>query len=231
MPASKKMDRPHIHINVAATADGKIDSFERRGSVISSPRDKERVDKLRAGADAVMVGGHTLHGDDPSLTVKSPALRAERLARGLPPNPAKVALASRLEIKPVSRFLNAGPARIFLFTTPQTEAAQIQWLRSLGVDIHVLGENRVDLVVVLKILLDNGVRRLMVEGGAALNFEMMRLGFVDELTIYVAPIIFGGESAPTIAAGSGLMSSDAIPLKLVESESWEDGGVLLRYEF
>jgi NAD(P)-dependent dehydrogenase (short-subunit alcohol dehydrogenase family) len=44
------MDRPFVAINVAATADGKIDTFERRGAAISSARDKERVDKLRAEA-------------------------------------------------------------------------------------------------------------------------------------------------------------------------------------
>ena len=71
----------------------------------------------------------------------------------------------------------------------------------------------------------------MVEGGAMLNFELMRLGLVDELTIYIAPMIFGGEKAPTIAAGSGLVRSDAIPLKLVRSQAWDDGGVLLRYRF
>ena len=71
----------------------------------------------------------------------------------------------------------------------------------------------------------------MVEGGATLNFELMRLGVVDELTIYVAPLIFGGETAPAIAAGSGLVRSDAIPLKLVESQPWDDGGVFLRYRF
>ena len=71
----------------------------------------------------------------------------------------------------------------------------------------------------------------MVEGGATLNFELMRLRLVDELTIYIAPMIFGGEKAPTIAAGSGLVRSDAIPLRLVESQPWDDGGVLLRYRF
>ena len=69
------MQRPHIHINVAATADGKIDTFERHGAAISSPRDKERVDQLRADSDAVMVGGRTLHDEDPRLTVKSDSLR------------------------------------------------------------------------------------------------------------------------------------------------------------
>jgi 2,5-diamino-6-(ribosylamino)-4(3H)-pyrimidinone 5'-phosphate reductase len=74
-----------------------------------------------------------------------------------------------------------------------------------------------------------GVERLMVEGGSTLNFELIRLGLVDEVTAYVAPMIFGGESAPTMAAGSGLKESEAIPLKLIQAETWEDGGVLLRY--
>lgn len=98
------MDRPFVTINVAATADGKIDTFERRGAAISSQHDKERVDQLRAEADAVMVGGHTLHDEDPKLTVKSESLRTERLARGLSANPAKVGISSRLHLKPDSDF-------------------------------------------------------------------------------------------------------------------------------
>jgi len=81
------MNRPYVFINVAMTADGKIDTFERKGATISSQRDKERVDQLRAESDAVMVGGKTLLDEDPKLTVKSEVLRAERVARGLSPIP------------------------------------------------------------------------------------------------------------------------------------------------
>jgi len=225
------MDRPFVTINVAATADGKIDTFERRGAAISSARDKERVDRLRAEADAVMVGGHTLHGEDPKLTVKSESLRAERLARGLSANPAKVGVSSRFHLKPDSNFLGAGAARIFLFTTSQTDEAQLSMLRSCGAEIFIHDGERVNPISMLETLKKKSVQRLMVEGGATLNFELMRLGLVDELTIYIAPMIFGGESAPGTAAGSGLIRSDAIPLKLVESQAWDDGGVLLRYRF
>ncbi len=225
------MDRPFVHINVAATADGKIDTFERRGAAISSARDKERVDKLRAEADAVMVGGHTLHDEDPKLTVKSEPLRAERLARGLSANPAKVGVSSRLHLKPDSNFLNAGAARIFLFTTSQTDEEQLSMLRSCGAQVFIHEGESVNLISMLETLKNLGVKRLMVEGGATLNFELMKLGLVDELAIYIAPMIFGGEKAPTIAAGSGLVRSDAIPLTLVESQSWDEGGVLLRYQF
>ncbi len=59
------MNCPFVFINVAMTADGKIDTFQRKGAAISSARDKERVDRLRADADAVMVGGRTLLDEDP----------------------------------------------------------------------------------------------------------------------------------------------------------------------
>lgn len=224
------MNRPFVRLNVAATADGKIDTFERRGASISSARDKERVDKLRADSDAVMVGGRTLHGEDPKLTVKSEALRAERQAQGLPPNPTKVAIASRLELRPDCNFLTAGPARIMLFTTSQTTPAQLDLLRSSGAETYVMDGERVDPGDALHILKDHGIQRLMVEGGGTLNFALLNLRLVDELTLYVAPMIFGGESAPTLAGGPGLSRNLAIPLKLISSEQWEDGGVLLHYQ-
>ena len=211
------------------TADGKIDTFERRGAAISSQRDKERVDKLRADADAVMVGGRTLLGENPKLTVKSPALRAEREARRLSPNPIKVGIASKVDLKPDSEFLTVGPARIVIFTTQQTSKQQLDFLRARGVEVYRHETERVDLLRALKTLKELGINRLMVEGGGTLNIELLRLGLVDELTAYIAPLVFGGESAPTLAAGPGLVRSAAIPLKLVNVESWEDGGVLLKY--
>jgi 2,5-diamino-6-(ribosylamino)-4(3H)-pyrimidinone 5'-phosphate reductase len=224
------MNRPFVFINVAMTADGKIDTFERRGAAISSQRDKERVDRLRASADAIMVGGRTLIDEDPKLTVKSDMLREERAARGLSPNPMKVGIVTKANIKADSNFLNAGPADIVIFTTHQTSKEHLARLKAQRVDVYVDDADKVYLQGALAILKELGVERLMVEGGSTLNFELIRLGLVDEVTAYVAPMIFGGESAPTLAAGSGLKKSEAIALKLVESETWEDGGVLLKYQ-
>jgi 2,5-diamino-6-(ribosylamino)-4(3H)-pyrimidinone 5'-phosphate reductase len=212
------------------TADGKIDTFERRGATISSKRDKERVDKLRAEADAVMVGGRTLLDENPMLTVKSEDLRAEREAHRLKPNPAKVGIVSNADLDPASDFLTAGPARIVIFTTHKTSKEQLEFLRGRGVELFVQSTERVDLPQALNTLKEIGINRLMVEGGATLNFELLRLGLVDEVTAYVAPMVFGGESAPTMAAGTGLVRSAAIPLKLADAEVWEDGGVLLKYQ-
>jgi 2,5-diamino-6-(ribosylamino)-4(3H)-pyrimidinone 5'-phosphate reductase len=225
------MNRPFVFINVAMTADGKIDTFERKGSAISSAPDKERVDQLRAEADAVMVGGRTLLNEDPKLTVKSESLRAERVKRGLSPNPVKVGVVTQANLRQDSKFLTAGPADIVIFTTRRTSKRHLSLLTARGVDVYVDESKRVDLPKALATLKDLGIDRLMVEGGGSLNFELMRLGLVDEVIVYIAPMIFGGESAPTLAAGSGLKRSEAIPLKLIEVEPWEDGGVLLKYQF
>jgi len=223
------MNRPFVFINVAMTADGKIDTFQRQGAAISSQRDKERVDQLRAGADAVMVGGKTLLDEDPKLTVKSEVLRAERVARGLPPNPAKVGVVTQAKINADSRFLTTGPADIVIFTTRRTSKKYLSLLTARHVDVYVDDAEKVNLHNALATLKELGINRLMVEGGSTLNFELIRLGLVDEVTAYVAPMIFGGESAPTMAAGLGLKRSEAIPLKLIEVEKWDDGGVLLKY--
>jgi 2,5-diamino-6-(ribosylamino)-4(3H)-pyrimidinone 5'-phosphate reductase len=225
------MNRPYTFINVAMTADGKIDTFERRGSAISSRRDKERVDQLRALADGILVGGRTLLDEQPRLTVKSEALREGRVQRGVSPNPVKVGVVTVADIAPDSDFIKVGPARVVIFTTSQTSIPQLESLRSLGVEVFVDDAPRVDLHNMMLTLKKIGVDHLMVEGGGTMNFELMRLGLVDELTVYVAPMIFGGASAPTLADGLGLPRDAAIEMKLIDVERWEDGGVFLRYKF
>lgn len=223
------MNRPFVFINVAMTADGKIDTFARKGAAISSARDKERVDRLRAESDAVMVGGKTLLDEDPKLTVKSEVLREERIKRGLAPNPVKVGVVTEAKFDSHSKFLYEGGARIVIFTTHRTSKDQLASLRSLGVEVFIHEGERVDLSNMMHTIKGLGINRLMVEGGATLNFELLRLGLVDEVSAYVAPMIFGGEKAPTMASGLGLERGEAVPLKLMNVEHWDDGGVLLHY--
>jgi 2,5-diamino-6-(ribosylamino)-4(3H)-pyrimidinone 5'-phosphate reductase len=225
------MTRPFVFINVAMTADGKIDTFERKGASISSPKDKERVDKLRAETDAILIGGRTLLDEDPKLIVRSEALRAERLAKGLSANPMKVGVATKADIKPDSNFLNIGSARIVIFTTHQTSIEQINSLRAHHVEVFVHETPRVDLPSALETLKKLGVNRLMVEGGGTMNFELIKLGLVDEITAYIAPMIFGGANAPTMADSLGVPREAAIHLHLMDVEKWDDGGVILKYKF
>ncbi len=222
--------RPFVFINVAVTADGKMDTFERKGAGISSDSDKTRVLRMRAEADAVMVGGRTLLDEDPKLTVKTDQLRLERKNRGQTENPIKVGIVTQANLKIGGNFLTAGPARRVIFTTSQSTAQQVSVLLEQGVEVFILGEKRVDLALALETLYELGVRRLMVEGGGSLNDELLREGLVDELFIYIAPMIFGGQTAPTLAAGEGLIESAALRLKLLDARVMDDdGGVLIHY--
>ena len=222
-------ERPYVMLNVAVTADGKTDTIARGGAAISSPQDMEQVDHLRAENDAIMVGGHTLLGDDPRLTVKSETLRLERVKRGLEPNPVKVGVVTRANLRLDSRFLTAGSSRVMVFTTTQTDTVQIDLLRQQGVQVFVMGDQRVDLPAALKELKQAGIQHLLVEGGGTLNDELLRLGLVDEIRIYIAPLIFGGAHAPTFASGPGLKREAAIRLQLVGVENLGDGGIVLHY--
>jgi 2,5-diamino-6-(ribosylamino)-4(3H)-pyrimidinone 5'-phosphate reductase len=161
--------------------------------------------------------------------VKSARLRAERVARGMSENPAKVAIVSRAGLRRDSQFLIAGPARVIVFTTTQVGAEQLTGLRQLGIEVYALGDTRVDLPAALTKLRELGIERLMVEGGSTLNFELLRQQLVDELQMYIAPMIFGGAGAPTLAAGSGLPREQAVHLRRKYVETFDDGGVLVQY--
>src|SRR5262249_7640654 len=145
--------RPYVVVNVAATVDGKIDTVARRGVAISNEWDRDRVQRLRASVDAVMVGPRTLLDEDPRLTVRSPVLQAERVARGATPQPAKVSIVRSLaDVRPDSRFLTDGPARVILFTNDASP-------RTFGdVEVHRLRDDgdRVDLARAMATLREIG---------------------------------------------------------------------------
>jgi 2,5-diamino-6-(ribosylamino)-4(3H)-pyrimidinone 5'-phosphate reductase len=222
-------NRPYVTLNVAITVDGKTDTIARQGAAISSAYDRERVDRLRAESDAVMVGGHTLLGDDPRLTVKSETLRADRLSRGLEENPIKVGVVTNAAIPMDSRFMTTGLARKIIFTTTQTETDQISRLRQHGAQVFITQGHRVDLEAALQELKQIGVERLLVEGGGTLNEALLKRNLVDDIIVYIAPLIFGGASAPTFVSGAGLERLNAILLQLTTVDTHKDGGILLRY--
>jgi 2,5-diamino-6-(ribosylamino)-4(3H)-pyrimidinone 5'-phosphate reductase len=121
-----------------------------------------------------------------------------------------------------SRFLTHGPARVIVFTPLGVDVPA-------GIETYALGTPRVDLSAALGKLAELGIQRLLVEGGATLNFELLRLGLVDELQIYVAPLVFGGATAPSLADGAGLGRESAVQLRRLDVQTFEDGGLLLRY--
>lgn len=217
------MARPFVFINSAMSADGKISSVNRKQVRISSQADLTRVDALRAGSDAVMVGVGTVLADDPGLRVKSIRSREARRAQGLPENPLRVVADSQARTPPDAKILGQGCLIAVSSSAPQESLDGL----SSKCEIVKCGIEKVDLAELMDELYERGIKRLMVEGGARLNWSLIKLGLADELYVYIGGMIIGGESAPTLVDGQGFRES--FPRLRLESVERLDEGVLLKW--
>ncbi|HEY3274017.1 MAG TPA: 2,5-diamino-6-(ribosylamino)-4(3H)-pyrimidinone 5'-phosphate reductase [Methanocella sp.] len=220
------LDRPFTFINSAMSADGKISTKRRKQVKISGKADFDRVDELRATSDAVMVGIGTVLADDPSLTVKSPERRQQRVARGLEENPARVVVDSQARTPVTADIFNKGVGKRIIVVSKAAPAERVRPLATKA-EIIVAGESEVDLAQMVVELKKRGIGRLMVEGGATLNYGMMSNRLVDELSVFVGNLIIGGRDAPTLMDGPGITErSEAVGLKLARCEPMDEGIVL-----
>mgnify|MGYP006285336041 CR=1 FL=1 len=216
----------HVLVNAATSVDGKLSTRERTQVSISGREDFDRVDALRADADAVMVGVGTVVADDPSLTVDDPDRRAARLDRGEPANPARVVADSRVRTPADARILD-DDAETYLLVSEAASADFVDGMEEAGATVIVAGSDRVDPNAALAALADHGIERLMVEGGGELIFSLFEAGLVDELSVYVGSQLIGGREAPTLADGDGFVED--FPRLRLETVERLDDGVLLTY--
>ncbi len=219
--------RPFVFINTAMSADGKIATVERRQTRISGSLDFGRVDELRATSDAVMVGIGTLLSDNPSLTVKSQERRENRSARGLDENPVRIVVDSLARTPQDCDIFKKGAGRKIIAASESAPKDRVELLAKHA-EIIVSGEKRVDLGKLLADLKARGIDRLMVEGGATLNWGLISEGLVDEIYTFIGNIIIGGKTAPTLVDGEGCIG-EFCRLQLVSCEKLEDG-VLIRWK-
>ncbi|MEW5937414.1 MAG: 2,5-diamino-6-(ribosylamino)-4(3H)-pyrimidinone 5'-phosphate reductase [Candidatus Thermoplasmatota archaeon] len=206
--------RPYVIINCAASLDGKIALKTRVQTRISSPADMRRVQRLRAGCDAVMVGVGTVLSDNPTLLVKPEFVMGKK-------QPLRVVLDSRCRT-PLGAEVLDGRAETIIF------AARGHGRSLHGGEVIEAGERQVDLGEALDILARRGVRRLLVEGGGEVIWSFLSTGQWDELKVFVGSMVIGG-GGPTLAEGEGAASmSKAVRLRMTRATVLEDG-ILLEY--
>ena len=221
--------RPYVIVNVAVSADGKLSTRERRQVKISGKEDFERVDELKAGCDAIMVGIGTVLADDPSLTIKSPDRIAERVRQGRPEHPIRIVVDSRARTPPDAKILHKGPGRRVIAISESAPEIRRDALRPHA-EIIATGDTEVSLPAFMEHLSRMGVNRLMVEGGGTLIWGMMSAGLVDELSMFIGNMIIGGKDAPTIADGVGFIrESEFTTLKRTAVIPMEEG-VLIHWK-
>ena len=220
--------RPFVFVNVAMSADGKISTRERRQVRISGSADFARVDRIKAESDAIMVGIGTVLADNPSLTVKSPELRAGRRAAGKDEHPIRVVVDSAGKTPPDADILHKGTGKRIVAVSRRADPQRVAALGEHAT-VVVAGDETVDLAALLAELYRQGVRRLMVEGGGTLIWALFAQGLVDELQTFVGNIVIGGKDAPTPADGDGFTREvDFTRLRIIEIERLDDG-LLVRW--
>jgi 2,5-diamino-6-(ribosylamino)-4(3H)-pyrimidinone 5'-phosphate reductase len=216
-----------VVVNAATSVDGKLSSRERVQVRISGPEDFDRVDRLRASADAVMVGVGTVLADDPHLTLDEADRRVQRLRNGRSGDPARVVADSTGRTPLDARILDDA-ATTYVLVSAAAAAERRAALADAGAEVVVAGDDRVDLPSALAELESRGVGRLMVEGGGELLFSLFDAGLVDELSVFVGSLVVGGREAPTLVDGGGFVGD--FPSLDLESVERVDDGVVLSYD-
>jgi riboflavin-specific deaminase-like protein len=176
---------PYITIKYAQTLDGRIATSDGQSQWISSDADLTYAHELRAANDAVMVGIGTVMTDNPRLTV--------RLAPGR--NPLRIVVDSLLRTPLSSHVLSdEHVSKTILAVTPQATPARIAEVQRRGARVIVVDptpEGLVDLNSLLQRLRTEGVRSVMVEGGAKIITSLLRSGLANRLIICIAPKVVG----------------------------------------
>jgi 5-amino-6-(5-phosphoribosylamino)uracil reductase len=220
--------RPFVLLSCATSIDGRLDDTSPQRLVLSNDADLDRVDGVRAASDAILVGAGTVRRDRPRLLVRSMQRRLDRLARGLPASPLKVTLTSSGDLDPGNPFFTAGEGEKIVYCARPVIAAAQTRLGSVATVVD--GGDPVDVRHLLSDLHDRGVRRLMVEGGAAVHTAFLGAGLVDELHLAIAPFLVGEAAAPRLTGAGRLPRHAAGRAVLAEVRQLGDV-VLLRYRF
>ncbi len=203
------------------SADGKISTFARKQVRISGHQDMSRVDALRAGSDAIMVGIGTVLSDDPSLTVKSEILQRSRIDKGLTRTPLRIVVDSKARTPTDANVLGDGCIIAISKSASANNVANL----SGKCEIIKCGETEVDIEELMSQLFKKGIRRLMVEGGSTLNWSLIMARLVDEIYVYIGNMLIGGVDAPTLVDGAGF-SQNFPRLKLISIEKMDEGTLL-----
>ncbi|MCD6548036.1 MAG: 2,5-diamino-6-(ribosylamino)-4(3H)-pyrimidinone 5'-phosphate reductase [Thermodesulfobacterium sp.] len=193
------MNRPYIIVVSEVTIDGKLTLYRGASSKeLMSIMTKEvykYLHSIRAQVDAIMVGCETVRTDDPSLTV--------RYVEGK--NPIRVIPCSTANV-PLNASIFSKDASTIIVTTKRAPQERVKKIKKLGAEVIYAGEDLVNFDILLPLLYEKGIKKLMVEGGASINWELARNGYIDEIRIIHLPVIVGGENVPTLVGGEGFKS-------------------------
>lgn len=200
---SVRLGRPHVTWKYAATLDGRSAAADGSSRWITCPESRADVHRLRAEADAVLVGGGTLRADDPHLAVRGIEGAAQ---------PLRVALDTHASLLPGARVLDDA-APTLLVVAEDADTRHLPGVDLLRLPLH---DGRVSIPELLTALHARGVRSLFLEGGPTLAGAFLEAGAVDRVVGYLAPALLG--AGPAALADAGVTTiAHAVRLDITEA--------------
>jgi diaminohydroxyphosphoribosylaminopyrimidine deaminase/5-amino-6-(5-phosphoribosylamino)uracil reductase len=220
---------PFVVLKTAMTLDGKTATVTNASRWITGEESRRIVHRMRQQYGAVLVGADTVIFDDPVLNIR---LRRRKdmpyieMAKGSGPgkmgpegtsskqyfwkNPLKVVADTRARVPLEAKIFTNDPQLTILATTDLAPAEKLKQIERAGAQVLVCPakEGRVDLGFVIRSLGRMEVDSVMIEGGSRLAFSALKEKLVDKVVTFVAPLILGGETAPTPVGGEGIPVMD-----------------------
>jgi diaminohydroxyphosphoribosylaminopyrimidine deaminase / 5-amino-6-(5-phosphoribosylamino)uracil reductase len=214
---------PLVTLKMAASLDGRIATRSGDSRWISGESSRALVHRWRAESDAVCVGIGTVLADDPLLTARDLDPQAAR-------QPARVVFDSQARLPLDSKLVGCtDEAPLIVIVGPGAPAERVEGLRLAGAETIAAGGDggqtpggRSSLAPALRELGDRAITSILLEGGPRLTGSFLDAGEIDELRLFIAPILVGGEVARPIAAGVGAETIEAAARAL--SMEWETSG-------
>jgi len=200
---------PYVILSAAISIDGKI-STRTKDSKLSSKEDSIRLHKLRSKVDAILIGKNTLLHDDPLLTV--------RHTKGK--NPIRIILDSKGTISMNSKIIKTiNTIPTIIAVSKQISKVNLLKLRKLPIEIIIVGENSVNLKLLMKKLSSQNIKTILVEGGGTVNWEFIKNDLFNELIVTLSPYLIGGNDATSFVEGKGfskIINSPNLKLKSIK---------------
>jgi len=199
---------PLVRLKLAMSLDGRIALSDGRSQWISGEAARLDVQQWRARSGAILTGIGTLLADDPQLSVRPPGAQVRQ--------PLRVILDSHLRTPPAARVFEGVTGQspgVWIFTA-STDARRIAALAARGARVEQAGSGgKVDIAQVLTVLGKSGINEVLVEAGATLAGALVEQRRVDELLLYIAPLLLGD-------AARGLIRLPE-PLSLAQAQRFE----------
>ena len=198
--------RPWMRIKAAASLDGRIALANGTSRWITSEAARRDVHALRARSCAMLTGIGTVRHDDPELTVRLvPCSR----------QPRRVLIDHRLEVPLSAKILQGEPP---IIVTVSDDPGRRAALEARGAEVvRVPGDGRkADLAALAQFLGSRGFNEVTVETGGKLMGSLVRSGVIDELVLYLAPMLLGDDAQGLFAMGELVRLEEAPRLRITD---------------